>query len=71
MSTEKLLPDDEVISLLELMRLENKAHGIAPIEVQCPRCWKYQYMDQHCDVCENTNRVPIAFSEVWGTIDGD
>ena len=65
------LQDQEVIYLLEEMRKGNMRIGIAPIEVQCPHCWKHQYADQYCNVCSNTNRMPVPFSEVWGTIDGD
>jgi len=65
------LQDQEVMDLLEEMRLKNKASGVAPMDVQCPRCWKHQCADQHCDVCENTNRMPVPFSEVWCTVDGD
>ena len=59
------MSDEEFQDALEELRVANQEHGVAPFEVQCPKCWKYQYSSEHCEVCQNTNRVPIAFSEVW------
>ena len=37
-----------------------------PEEVQCPKCWTTFVELGICQVCQDTEIMPVPFSEVWG-----
>ena len=40
---------------------------IPPLAVKCPECSKwFDDMQDDCEICNNTVRDPMPFSEVWG-----